>query len=553
MRMNTAASPIPDTTGVPPVTLGDLPSVGFGTPESSADVSTLKIKAPGPGTTVFGRYRLVRVLGSGGMGVVWLADDLKLERPVALKFLPSLVGIDPGAVKDLKTETRRGLELSHPNIVRIYDFVDDEDSVAISMEYVEGKTLSELRVSTKAGVFTAQDIAPWLGGVCDALDYAHFQRRLIHRDLKPSNLMLCGTDAIAKITDFGIARSFSDTMSRLSVTPTGPSGTLPYMSPQQAMGERPQPTDDVYSLGATLYELFTGKPPFYRGDISTQIHSKVPPVISERCEELEVTCSESVPPKWEDAIARCLSKDSSLRPQSAGALAAMLGLKSSTIGASLPRSLADAMMATPVKPGGRMMFYIAAAAVVVTGTIAALLFFDQEAPLASSAAARKRPPAITPASAAPASPVASIPTAPAVTSAMPPTVAQIPVSEPPNGFWTMEQMFPVPPQSAYSQNGRRHLLFAVQQALKEKNLYNAAIDGKEGKSTHNAVVLFQSKNGLAPSGLLDGPTLAALSLATEPDMPEWKPPVSGSSAGRRTGSKNESGLLQRLGRLFKRD
>ena len=110
---------------------------------STVDLSdldqTIKIKAPGAGMMAFNRYRLDRVIGRGGMGVVWLAEDLKLERPVALKFLPSLLGLDPAAVKELKTETRRGLELSHPHIVRIYDFVDDDEAAAISMEFIDGK------------------------------------------------------------------------------------------------------------------------------------------------------------------------------------------------------------------------------------------------------------------------------------------------------------------------------------------------------------------------------------------------------------------------------
>lgn len=329
---------------------------------------TIRIKTPGSGMTIFNRYKLDRVLGRGGMGVVWLADDLKLERPVALKFLPSLIGLDPAAVKELKTETRRGLDLSHPNIVRIYDFVDDEDAAAISMEFVDGKTLSELRMNTESGVFTMEEVSRWLPGVCDALDYAHFQRKVVHRDLKPANIMVTTKEAVAKIADFGIARSLSDTMSRLSAAHIGTSGTLPYMSPQQAMGERPLPTDDVYSLGATLYELLSGKPPFYRGDLSTQISSKVPPSIAERRAELEVKTKDNIPKLWEDAIAACLHKDPHMRPSCAGALAEMLGLKPSTMNARTMQTLDRNTTAKPA--GGKTPLLIAAAVVILGGSAA---------------------------------------------------------------------------------------------------------------------------------------------------------------------------------------
>ncbi len=346
---------------------------------------TVVMKVPGTGMTVFNRYKLQRVLGRGGMGVVWLADDLKLERPVALKFLPSLIGLDPAAVKELKTETRRGLELSHPNIVRIYDFVDDDDTAAISMEFVDGKTLSELRLNTEGGVFTTEEVSRWLLGVCDALDYAHFQRKLVHRDLKPANIMLTTRDAVAKIADFGIARSLSDTMSRLSVANMGASGTLPYMSPQQAMGERPLPTDDVYSLGATLYELFSGKPPFYRGDLPMQINSKIPPSVAERRAELDIKGREELPKVWEDAIAACLSKDPNLRPTCAGMLAEMLGLKAVT-GTTRALSSVSAAQRSSTQPTGSskgaLKPWMAVAAIVAAGAGAAI-YLKQPAPPAT--------------------------------------------------------------------------------------------------------------------------------------------------------------------------
>lgn len=322
-------NPLEDTLNIGPTMPRQVPS---DRPTSNDLINDLDlqqtVRMPGAGTLVFGRYRLQRVLGRGGMGVVWLAVDTKLERAVALKFLPDAVGIDPVALKELKEETRRGLDLAHPNIVRIYDFVDDADgAAAISMEFVDGKSLSERRIVQPHHVFTVDQIGPWMGQMCDALDYAHLQKRIVHRDLKPANLMV-NSESHIKITDFGISCSLSDTMSRLSRAQqnAGTSGTLLYMSPQQAMGDRPRPTDDIYAVGATLYELLTGKPPFYRGDITTQITGKTAPKLKDRREELEIAATDDIPKQWEDAIAACLDKDPARRPQTAGELAQMLGV-----------------------------------------------------------------------------------------------------------------------------------------------------------------------------------------------------------------------------------
>src|SRR4030095_14238669 len=136
----------------------------------------------------------------GGMGVVWLARDMQLERDVALKFLAASVQSDPEAIADLKRETRRALELTHPNIVRIHDFLPDGQSACICMEYIDGETLAARKVAR--GCLNVDDIHPWLGQLCDALRYAHEVARVVHRDLKPANLML-GSGGQLKITDFG--------------------------------------------------------------------------------------------------------------------------------------------------------------------------------------------------------------------------------------------------------------------------------------------------------------------------------------------------------------
>ncbi|CAN5503357.1 hypothetical protein BH20VER1_BH20VER1_18480 [soil metagenome] len=279
-----------------------------------------------PGQKVFGRYTLEKVLGRGGMGVVWLARDQELERDVALKFLPDLVVLDKALVSDLKRETRRSLELTHKNIVRIYDFVQGENSACISMEYIDGDTLSNLRAEKEQKVFQPEEIVAWTGQLCDALDYAHNHARIIHRDLKPANLMVNQRDDL-KVSDFGIARSLGDSMSKLTLASGGTSGTLVYMSPQQLDGERGTHLDDIYSLGATLYDLLTGKPPFYSGNIDKQVHERIAPSMTERRKEFNIEPA-LIPPLWEETVAACLAKDPAKRPQSTVEVAQRLQLSS---------------------------------------------------------------------------------------------------------------------------------------------------------------------------------------------------------------------------------
>jgi serine/threonine protein kinase len=267
------------------------------------------------GQKVFRRYTLVRILGRGGMGVVWLAKDEELDRDVALKFLPDLVVHDVAVLDELKRETRRSLQLTHHNIVRIHDFVQDAESACISMEYVDGPTLSALRVEQPSRVFEPEQLAPWVGQICEALQYAHQHARIVHRDIKPANLMLNGRGDL-KVADFGIARSLSDSVSMLTMA-RGTSGTLAYMSPQQLDGERASNLDDIYSLGATLYELATSKPPFHTGGIERLIREKTPPSLAEKREELGVSSNHIIPGQWEQTIAACLAKHAAARPQTA--------------------------------------------------------------------------------------------------------------------------------------------------------------------------------------------------------------------------------------------
>ncbi len=278
-----------------------------------------------PGKILFGRFELKRLLGQGGMGIVWLGRDLSLDQDVALKFLPELLTGDPLAIEDLKKETKRSLVLTHPNIVRIFDFLQDDDSSAISMEFVEGSSLAHLLREEARGCFSVTQIIPWVGHLCEALDYAHFRAKIVHRDLKPANMMI-SREGELKVADFGTARSITESYTRatrgLAKTTVG---TLAYMSPQQAQGEMPTASDDIYALGVCLYELLTGKPPFHTGNIQHQLETAEAPPLMIRRKELGHT-GEEIPEQWQDTILACLDKESINRPSSAGEVAMHLGI-----------------------------------------------------------------------------------------------------------------------------------------------------------------------------------------------------------------------------------
>ena len=305
---------------------------------------TIQIPRFGRGQKIFRRYILQKILGRGGMGVVWLAQDEDLERLVALKVLPETLSHDHASLEALKRETKLGLHLAHPNIVRIYDFQRDDNAAAISMEYVDGATLSELRTTKPTDVFDPADLHIYIEALCDALHYAHTRERIVHRDLKPRNLML-NSQGDLKIADFGISRSISESMIMLTGK-LGSAGSPPYISPQQWDGEPPTPLDDIYSVGATLYELLSSKPPFIGVVDWQQVHHKVPPSISKRRADLGIEGAAPISVEWEETIAACLAKNPKDRPQTVRDLQARL-----TINGQMPVATAETKAAPAVSSG----------------------------------------------------------------------------------------------------------------------------------------------------------------------------------------------------------
>ncbi len=303
----------------------------MGSPERAEPAAPIRDLRPG--LRLLGRFRLERFLGRGGMGVVWLARDEVLERSVALKLVAGAAA-NGSALDELRGETRRALALTHPNIVRVYDLVTDGTLAGISMELVPGGSLVGLRRERPDGVFAPAELLPWVGQLCGALEYAHGSVRLVHRDLKPANLM-CGARGELKVADFGVSELLNELGS--GVRRTGPvGGTLAYMSPQQLVGEPAVAADDLFSLGASLYDLLTGKPPFLGGNVFAQIVRTQPPSMAERRAELGIG-GEPIPRCWEEVVAACLEHDPRARPRSAAEVWSRLAEPASD-GVAVPRT-----------------------------------------------------------------------------------------------------------------------------------------------------------------------------------------------------------------------
>ena len=233
---------------------------------------TQTIVGSGEETLLAGRFRVVRPLGRGGMGSVWLVEDTKLDNlPFAVKMLPAILVSNKRAYRQLKAEALVSRKLVHPNIVTLRAFEENNGTPFLVMDYIDGQTLDD-HLAEK-GKMSEEQALRVLRPVAAALDYAHSQG-VVHRDVKPANVMI-RKDGVPFVLDFGIAREIQETMTRM--TGKLSSGTLLYMSPEQLNGAQPRKEQDVYSFAAMAYECLKGEPPFARGQIEYQILNNPPP------------------------------------------------------------------------------------------------------------------------------------------------------------------------------------------------------------------------------------------------------------------------------------
>ncbi|MFC5885583.1 serine/threonine-protein kinase [Kitasatospora sp. CM 4170] len=276
------------------------------------------------GRMLAGRYRLSERIGSGGMGVVWRAEDLVLHRPVAVKTIAAGPGVSPESAARLQREARAAAGLSDsPHVVTVHDFGQDGDTLFIVMELVQGRPLDQVLAGD--GVPSPARAVHWARQVCAALAFAH-ERGIVHRDIKPANAILT-PDGTVKVLDFGIAW-FHPALGLEQLSRTdNVMGSAPWMSPEQARGRDIGPKSDLYSLGCLLHQLLTGNPPFGQRDRISQLvaHASEIPEPPSRTRP-------GLPPELDTLVSDLLAKLPGQRPASAAEVAARLGAVGELLG-----------------------------------------------------------------------------------------------------------------------------------------------------------------------------------------------------------------------------
>jgi tetratricopeptide (TPR) repeat protein/predicted Ser/Thr protein kinase len=308
-------------------------------------------------------YKILEKIGSGGMGEVYLAEDTKLHRPVALKFLPRHLTEDKDARQRFEREAQAAAALNHPNIVTIHEIGEHEGQVFIAMEYVEGQTLKELiDVGARRAVpLPLPDIIAIATQIASGLAAAH-EKGIVHRDIKPANIFITKNNVV-KILDFGLAKLAGG---QANLTRTGTTmGTVAYMSPEQALGKKVDQRTDIWSFGVVLYEMLSGQRPF-KGDYEQAI---IYSILNEKPEPLEKQGAEE-PAELGAIIGKCLEKESQARYQQADELLA--DLRHEKKDQKWIKTEQDGREVAPPKPGKKRLPIIVAGAAAV---IIALLFF----------------------------------------------------------------------------------------------------------------------------------------------------------------------------------